>query len=681
MNQGLVGAWLIVTLFWSIVMLIASGVNVAYYPIAIGWSAVVLVISAGFGFCAWFIYRWLRVKGVAGMAFGGEKRNGAVLSLGKFPPIKAVKLADFDPARFARAIDFQSYKAAHPAHAALMLAIARYMNTVPNLPASPVPGGHGGANLIDHSINVVDAMGEVCASWRFEGHKNKDGSFWYQVKPVNGRAYHQFDPLDPILPLAAFAHDVGKVDCYTLAPDGTVTEKTLTAFLFDGSKLDRDKTKKKKIEHDTVGAQILRRMPELWALPPEDVKALLTAVGYYHKIGSLPLSEWVTDRVRSLVELVAYADQVAGAKENGEEAPALEAAQASTSAAPVIAKDDPNQIYIAPHVEAAQSRRAPPAQSVVETQAEAQGAAVPDSSISDPEALDDYQFERFLDVLRAENRINGKDARERIGFKYGDLVYVSDIKLRNAMSATYQDVWYTADPEQNRGTMHAWTKKLLKRLDNMGLLVKHHGDLTFSYKTALFTTVAVTENSRGGEERFVMIFHASLLPSLQHNPDCKNPPKILKCSFGDNKSLNKNQIREKRQSISTVGDVGCLSEIFPDTSEIRQEEKQPSESASGEEGQLEPVLEECMIPEPDTGSDYEEGGNGAWNLEEELKSLVLSGSDQLEYKKQPGEETYLFRVEDVVEVFGPNESDLDAMEKLVGGKSGQEYLVVRLENE
>lgn len=43
---------------------------------------------------------------------------------------------------------FYSYKAAHPAHAALMLAIARYMNTVPNLPASPVPGGHGGANLI-----------------------------------------------------------------------------------------------------------------------------------------------------------------------------------------------------------------------------------------------------------------------------------------------------------------------------------------------------------------------------------------------------------------------------------------------------------------------------------------------------------------------------------------------------
>lgn len=673
MNQGLLSAWLAVTLFWSFVLLVISGVNIVYYPLAIAWGATVLAVAAALGFFGWFLFLHLRSQGVTAVVEEGDQRKGCRVSIGKLPPPIPPAQVPVEARLFDGVIDFSSYQRAFPAYANVLLAVARYMNTVPGLPASPVPGGHGGATLIQHSLNVVRAMEDVCRNWRFEGHRNKDGSFWYQVAPVNGNPFHQFDPADPILPLAAFVHDLGKVACYKLQPDGSVVERTETAFYFDGSLLDKDKSKKRKVEHDTEGAKILRRMPELWELPAGDVRALVTAVGYYHKIGSLPLSDWLDDRTRSLVELLAYADQVAGARESGNEdplpqsiapdaadpLPAAQDAGCSVSSKPVV--DSDGQIQIAP--ELLMPRRDDDSPRPVVT-----------SDHQDPEALDDHEFERFLDVLRDPNRINGRDARERIGFKFGDWIYVSDMKLRSAMATIYENVWYANDPSQNRGSMHAWTKKLLKRLDNMGLLMKTFGDLTFTHKTALFTTVSTTEGHAGREERFVMVFASALLPSLEVLSDCKTPPQIVKCSFGDGKAVNKKQ---------SVGDSEALVEEMlaefsePEVSAVPVPAEVPDVGVEDDAPAIVPVSPDEMYS---MFEDPAEDGEG-WSLYETLKEIVVSGNEQLEYKtttEKGGGDVYLFDLEEVVSLYGPTAEDLAKLEQITGGTSRRQYLVIRI---
>lgn len=596
-NHGLLFAWARITAFWiSIIVLFSDVTGFIYLSFALVWALGIAVISTLFGVVCFFSYRYFFVEQKIAENIEQTSCRGGKISIGVLPQYPPPKQGGFNPVAFNEIMDFEGYARVYPAHAALMLAGARVMMSVPGLPASPVPGGHGGATLLEHSFNVVKAMGRLAPTWKFYGHKNKDGSYWHQVKPVNGRDYHAFNMNDPLLPLTAFLHDIGKVVCYELQKDGTVREKTRTAFLFDGSVLDRDKSKRVKIEHDTEGARLLRRMPELWDLPREDSRALLFAVSYYHKVGSVPASEWITDRARSLIELLIEADNLAGRMESGEDGahpldqdqpaavtqPPVHAAAPNVQApsqeqaAPVPEEGeeeeqekDPDELRLeamlavsnlmgAPKKKAQASAAKPPVREIsppppspapapvvretasVPAQAVAEGADSEfELSDHDPEMLSAAEFDVFLDILLQENRINGKDARVKIGYKYGEWLYISDAHLRSALAKELSDPSFATTQE---GVIHPWTRRLLKRLDAMGALKKDFDGMQFRYVSAMFTTeskITSKEGTKINETKYVMLVRASILGTLERIPDCLYPPRITKCSWGNNRAINK----------------------------------------------------------------------------------------------------------------------------------------------
>lgn len=181
-----------------------------------------------------------------------------------------------------------------PAHARLMEAVLRVLNNEPNLPATHVPGGHGGNSLLVHSVWVADAMLNFAPSWTYEGRKNSKGHV--SVKLRNPE--YKFNPADPIIGIIALAHDLGKIECYIRDKSGKVVD-----------------TRK---AHDLVSGQMIARMSEFWALPKEDRDAIISAISYYHHPQCLPLDpdgRVVDDRSIALMELLIKADKATGKRE------------------------------------------------------------------------------------------------------------------------------------------------------------------------------------------------------------------------------------------------------------------------------------------------------------------------------------------------------------------------------
>lgn len=686
MNQGLITAWFFVTVFWAVFLSLFAGTQLWALPLFLGWAFAVVAIAVLLGFGGWYLFRGLYRAGEVSDVMGGFDNGEVTINLGGVPYHDGPVRGKADPLQvFAGAINLESYRKAYPAHAALLEAMLRVMASKPNLPASHVPGGHGGATLIQHSVNVLKAMRSACVDWKFEGHKNKDGTFWYTVMPKNGVSYHAFSPTDPILPLAAFGHDIGKTFCYVEDGQGGVSEKTVCAFDFVGSILNSDKNMKKKVPHDTEGARLLRRMPELWELPREDVSALLVAVGYYHKVGQIPTSDWITDRAHSLTELLLYADVQAGMMEDGglhpvsgaENVPRVAVAPAApvSPVSGVAAVAEP--VAVATQLEATRENVLP---DVAEGNESAQPAAL------SSEALDDYQYELFMEVLADENMINGKDARQRIGFKFGDWLYISDMKLRDAMMKKTKDPSYVLtlndSGEQARGQMHDWTKRLLKRLEEQGLLMVEFGGARFSHKRALFNTVSTTEGHAGKEERFVMVVSSGILKRLRSLPDCKTPPRITGCSWGDKAAINKKAelgktgggkttAQDKRAPLPADGSAvsGHDCEIFHDQEEV---------VASGQSSVIASSDNICRTEVIDSLPDvFEDETLGMleeqWSLVETLHRVVRGeeqdGAPPYFEMQIDGVRYALFDQEEVVMAYGISEEDLVGVTKLKGGES------------
>ncbi|KQB57319.1 MULTISPECIES: hypothetical protein [Acidovorax] len=186
------------------------------------------------------------------------------------------------------------YRASHPDHAAVMTACAEFLQANRSVPATFHPQGHGGASLIDHSQNVVLMMHRHCAEWRYTGHHNKAGAKMFELLD-RSKPSHAFDADDPLPPLAAFAHDIGKAICYQEGKAGVWTEV--------------------HADHDTIGARILRMLPECERLDTAELMRLLIAVGYYHKISRIPGTPRIDDRARSLTELLYRVDNLTGIEE------------------------------------------------------------------------------------------------------------------------------------------------------------------------------------------------------------------------------------------------------------------------------------------------------------------------------------------------------------------------------
>lgn len=512
-QNPLLSSILIVGVFWYALLFLLSGEPIWELPSVLLWSVGIASFGAIAGTTLFFFARTRTFAQIKDNLTGASARNGISLSIGALPypprwPRKRVSASLFRQAIPA----WDDFRTKTPKHAALMVAGAEVINAAGLLPASPVPGGHGGASLMLHSMNVVRIMRKVAPGWKYEGHKNKKGEVTFPLLDTT-RTFHAFTTDDPILTAAAFLHDIGKVACYEIE-DGRVKEV-------------RD-------NHDSEGAKILRGLPELWDLPREDAIALLIAVGYYHHPGQMPASEWITDRTRSLTELLAEADIATGKAEGGQSESETESDQphpvqpdpidgqgATESGSTALGTEDE-----LPHVTSAT-----------------------DTELDAPLNGED-PFGLFVSILLEPNRVNGRNAAARVAFKHGDWIYVSDAKLRRAVSERTEDSSLMELP--NRGVMHPWTLTLMEELHAKGALKVEHQGAVYSPRRAVFNTLSRVEGHPDREDKFVIVVSTSLFPALARIPDCKAAPEIAGCSWGGSAAMNK----AKQSIAATDGEAG-----------------------------------------------------------------------------------------------------------------------------
>lgn len=504
MKNPLLSSFVIVTAFWYGVLAIPSRALLHEIPLYAFKGLGIILVGLFWGVLAFAV--WLAVVRANRQhrLKSGDSRRGLAISLGAFPrgspPLaRAPCSKPFLPEQFSTW--FTAYQATHPAHAALLRAVMEIFQVHDKLPASPVPGGHGGATLMQHSRNVLATILGMAPSWHYDGHKNKKGQIVFPL--IDGN--YSFDATDPLIPIAGLAHDIGKITCYRLRLDGLVEEV--------------------RPNHDTEGGKILITLDEFWALPKGDRDALNLALSFYHHINSLPL--WADDRTRALTELLITADIRTGMAEGEKNMAAMyediEVLPAWLDSQPVeVGEPLPAQAI--------------PAQ-VTPTDHAADATAAPANSAPADEN-EDWAWDQFEALLLEPGRINGNNKAMRVGFKHGEWVYVNDAVLRTALASALNAPRLTE--QAGRGQMSPFTKLLLARLSRMGLLYQHHGGRDYSEKSALFK---MAMHGTGGKIVqnwvFTLIFKVAAFPSIAAMPDCKYQPQVLGCGFGEHRAINK----------------------------------------------------------------------------------------------------------------------------------------------
>ncbi|MGC9217535.1 metal-dependent phosphohydrolase, partial [Acidithiobacillus sp.] len=286
-----------------------------------------------------------------------------------------------------------------------------------DLPASPRPGEHGNASLLEHSLRVSAALAWV---WRddariaLEQSQTRVTGLPTEVgRPMRTEPY----PLE-IAILAGICHDIGKIACFRRDKEGVITVVGL---------------------HDMVGSRILGLLPALWDLRDEQgnpdtfLQHLLTqSIRYYHHPGAFPLSGFKREllapdpAIKQLMGDIHRADLIAG----GLEGRAEEVAQ------DYLEEDELEE-----------------------------------------QSLDAQIWDTFLFLLEDESRINSPSPARRLAYKKGPILYLIEPKIRERicdhLSITRHDY---ATP--NNGNPGKIIQIIASKLDDMGLLVKTIGKVT-----------------------------------------------------------------------------------------------------------------------------------------------------------------------------------------------------------
>ncbi len=437
--------------------------------------------------------------------------------------------------------NWSTYQEEHPEYARAIVAVLQVMASEPSLKASPYDG-HGNLTIYEHSINVVKAMREVAPTWQFRGVFDSKGRVVIPLQDASS-VFHSFDPKDPILPLVALAHDIGKLECYKIGEAGQIKEV--------------------KKDHGSVGAQMLRRIPEIMDLPMGERDAIILAVEFYHHMSDILVSKWVGDRTRSLTGLLYQADCLASIREGDKDPEKIQArneyveqlkkdqpssTQANATAPPqktdegrvdevaaqdlptgddplldaqTSAMDEPGAIGQDPLAQAnpvspgydplamlesmgsdspetadSDERTSPPrsiqagpsdisgsdedGEDSETTQARFIKAANDPPVWSSKDGLD--PVEMLVEVLREPSRINGKDRNARIAWKQGKFLYIYEQFMRQAVSARFDEPAIA----ENRTDGNSYTKEVMRRLQANGELVDTFGQMVFTYKRALW---------------------------------------------------------------------------------------------------------------------------------------------------------------------------------------------------
>jgi hypothetical protein len=225
---------------------------------------------------------------------------------------------------------FKKYERDFPDHAKLMRAVARMLNHNPMLPAAAKKNYRGdprssyGDDRHDHGKLTLLAhswLGGSVGVWKsvngfsYKGLQNALEE--NQNIKLNDPDY-KFDPFDPLIGLICFIHDIGKIATFKVQKDGSVVQT--------------------RSRSDTVGAALIAKMEEFWALPYEDRMIITLTVGNYRKPSNMPLRRDInnpnqaialSDRTMAMLKLITEVDDEVGAIEKNTEveAPSLDSRQ------------------------------------------------------------------------------------------------------------------------------------------------------------------------------------------------------------------------------------------------------------------------------------------------------------------------------------------------------------------
>ena len=188
----------------------------------------------------------------------------------------------------------QANQTAHPHHVQALLAIIKVFCQYPDLAASHVPNGHGGKSLVDHSARVAGLALEEARTFKYQGLVTKYGN-----EPWGDPGY-TFDPTDPLIPVVALGHDIGKLITFQVDKNGRVLSS--------------------RPHHDSIGSRLLATMEEVKALPAADQSVLHKSISFYHHPSAYPLNfegRIGDDRAVAIMMLLIKADKRAGKEEAG----------------------------------------------------------------------------------------------------------------------------------------------------------------------------------------------------------------------------------------------------------------------------------------------------------------------------------------------------------------------------
>lgn len=551
-NRLVLSGFLVYTFWYVLLFLLLSwrhGIMpiwiVTDYPL----SLFVIGCGAGAGLLLTFGATAIRMHKREAIVRHGDSLRGANSSLGELPRMPVTPAAHLIAAeRHLETMHHRKWWALiareHPAHAEALNAVMRVLATEPKLPASPVPGGHGGRTLIEHSLTVVDSILKMGRDWRYTGQRTRQGELQVGLMDTS-KEYHAFGRADiGLLALAGLAHDIGKLACYK--PTGKSNGRTVPVA-------------EVKPNHDTEGSKLLRCVPEIFALPYQDRRALLLAVGFYHHAGSISLAENIDDRMRSLTELLIAADVAAGVAEG--------ATQAEAAAAKVEAELES---------EASQAPISAPAK-----------PEKPKTLLEDPDLPRELSL--FLKVLSDPNAI-GADVSvqmDKIGYKYGGRLWLKEVlvmaKLPSLPDITDVEIYSTYKTADDTPT--PFSRALLAQLADRNLLERKFEGKVYPPARAMFNVQV--DNTKKSTIKDVFIIDANILPSTARLPDGKKM-EIVGARWKDKSAKNSAQ--------ASLPGLPTAEESAAEDSGFTDPDTEPTPAKVGE--QMDLVIPTQAVPAP-----------------------------------------------------------------------------------
>ena len=633
MNNSLLRSGAIVVAFWWLLLTSLSLGDLSNFTSAnlsasVSKLAVVLLaIVLGVAYPVAYLIRRrkYRLEKLSGTASRGLAITIGPTPKGLLPP-KRLPGSEFVPDEGHPLGEWLAHvRQARPDIHAVFEAVTEVYAAHMELPAAPVKYGHGGRSLFEHTCVVVDMMMEKAQAFTFDGSYSKSG------KKTTALLDPQFlfDRADPMIPLIAYAHDIGKIDAYKMDKKGRVSEVLP--------------------DHDRPGRLLLARLPEVWDLPKEDREVLFNAVGYYHHPQALP--RHVDDRSRALMELLLEADLAAGEWEGKN--PLHKGAPVT----PGLSRGHGTRWSVS-ELEATQDEQdenAHPASSnsdntsglrndtpaALEAPANTASPSVSTESLDEQEAM---LVHHVIDILAMPHAVNGSKRPFRIGYKYGTRIYLKEAALCKAVATAIGDP-KLATPAARKGDNRSHlTEDVMRSLDKLGLLVVEHDGRRYSHKTALFTVEwyderafrpdppkTISELLLETDPATVILEIRGALAHLGSLKDCRLVPKVVRPLMGVHKAINK-----PKPGVDSDQEPGAQSLVVEEIVDKDPEAKVDAE------GRVPPNTQEPEIYPPvvfgaqtapiDTNQDGGESSPGAGNpiAEEALPPTPYHSQEELE---------------------------------------------------